>query len=162
MDPYQGGGDMILSVSFEETLYNELPYRFEAGTPDIAGVIGLGAAADYLSGLGLEAIGRHEHELLEHATRLVGALPGVRIVGTAEHKAAVLSFTLEGIHPHDLGTILDQEGVAVRTGHHCAQPVMERFGISATTRASFGLYNTHAEIERLVEALAVAREMFDV
>jgi cysteine desulfurase/selenocysteine lyase len=151
---------MILSVSFEGTTYNELPYRFEAGTPHIAGGIGLGAAVDYLEKLGLQSIAEHEHELLLHATDQVGAIEGVELVGTAPHKAAVLSFTLAGIHPHDLGTILDQEGVAVRTGHHCAQPVMTRYGISATTRASFGLYNTQREVERLVAGIHVAKRVF--
>ena len=160
MPPWQGGGDMILSVSFEGTTYNELPYRFEAGTPHIAGGIGLGAAVDYLEKLGLANIAEHEHELLLHATDQLGAIEGVELVGTAPHKAAVLSFTLAGIHPHDLGTILDQEGVAVRTGHHCAQPVMTRYGISATTRASFGLYNTQREIERLVSGIHVAKRVF--
>ncbi len=160
MEPWQGGGDMILSVSFEGTTWNELPYRFEAGTPHIAGGIGLGAAAEFLDGLGLESVAAHEDELLRRATERVGAIEGVRLVGTAPHKASVLSFTLEGIHPHDLGTVLDQEGVAVRTGHHCAQPVMTRYGLSATTRASFGLYNTLDEVDRLVEGIHVAKRLF--
>ena len=153
MPPYQGGGDMISSVTFEKTIYNKVPHKFEAGTPDIAGVIGLGAAIDYVRGVGADAIGAHEHELLEYATERVGALEGVRLVGTAREKAAVLSFVMDGIHPHDIGTILDQEGIAVRTGHHCAQPVMDRFGIPATVRASFGLYSTREEIDALVAGI---------
>jgi cysteine desulfurase/selenocysteine lyase len=160
MPPWQGGGDMILSVSFEKTLYNELPYKFEAGTPNIPGAIGLGAAVDYIQALGLDAIAAHEHALLEHATRRLSEIPGLRIVGTAAEKAAVVSFVMEGAHPHDVGTILDYEGVAVRTGHHCAQPVMERFGLPATVRASFGLYNTTEEIEALVRGLHKVREVF--
>jgi len=160
MPPWQGGGDMIKSVSFEKTTYNDLPYKFEAGTPDIAGAIGLGAALDYLDGVGLDRVTAYEHELLLHATRVLSALPGVTLVGTAREKAAVLSFLVDGVHPHDVGTILDQEGVAVRTGHHCAMPVMTRFGIPATTRASFALYNTHEEIDALVVALAKVREVF--
>ena len=160
MPPYQGGGDMIRSVSFERTSYHELPFKFEAGTPHIAGGIGLGAAAEYLLALGYERIAAHEHALLAHAQAALGAIPGVRFLGTAPGKAAVLSFTLDGIHPHDVGTILDQEGVAVRTGHHCAQPVMERFGVPATVRASFGLYNTHEEVERLAAGVRTAFEVF--
>jgi len=160
MPPYQGGGDMILSVTFEKTTYNELPYKFEAGTPNIAGVIGLGAAVDWVRGLGHEAIAAHEHELLEYGTRKLLEVPGVRLIGTAREKAAVLSFVLEGVHPHDIGTVLDYEGVAVRTGHHCAQPVMERYGVPATTRASLAAYNTRAEIEVLVGALHKVREVF--
>ncbi len=160
MPPWQGGGDMILSVTFEKTTYNELPYKFEAGTPNIAGVIAFGAALDYVTGLGLEAIAAHEHDLLVHATERLAEVPGLRIVGTAKEKAAVLSFVLEGIHPHDVGTILDYEGVAVRTGHHCAQPVMERFSIPATARASFGLYNTREEVDALVRGLHKVREVF--
>ncbi len=160
MPPYQGGGEMILSVSFEKTVYNKVPHKFEAGTPNIEGVIGLGAAIDYLSALGLDAIAAHEHDLLEYATKAVSAVPGVRIVGTAREKAGALSFVMEGVHPHDIGTILDQEGVAIRTGHHCAQPVMERFGIPATARASFGLYNARAEVDALVRALHRVREVF--
>jgi cysteine desulfurase / selenocysteine lyase len=159
MPPWQGGGDMILAVSFERTVYNELPYKFEAGTPHIAGAIGLGAAADYLRGLGMERIAAAEHDLLEYATARLRGIPGLEVVGTAPEKAAVVSFTLAGIHPHDLGTILDAEGVAIRTGHHCAMPVMEFFGVPATARASFAFYNTRAEVDRLVDALAVAREM---
>jgi cysteine desulfurase / selenocysteine lyase len=160
MPPYQGGGDMILSVSFEKTTYNELPYKFEAGTPNIAGVIGLGAALDWVSGIGLERIAAHEHELLEYGTRRLLEIPGLRIIGTAREKAAVLSFVMEGVHPHDMGTVLDYEGVAVRTGHHCAQPVMERFGVPATTRASLAVYNTKPEIDVLVNGIQKAREMF--
>jgi cysteine desulfurase/selenocysteine lyase len=159
MPPWQGGGDMILAVSFEGTLYNDLPYKFEAGTPHIAGAIGLGAAVDYLQGLGLERIARTEHDLLEYATRRLASVPGLEIIGTAPEKAAVVSFTVEGIHPHDLGTILDSEGVAIRTGHHCAMPVMEFYGVPATARASFAFYNTRAEVDRLVGALEVAREI---
>ena len=153
MPPYQGGGDMIASVSFEKTVYNRLPYKFEAGTPNIADTIGLGAAIGYLEDLGLDAIERHEHDLLAYATREVSAIPGVTIVGTAREKAGVLSFTMGPIHPHDIGTILDQEGIAVRTGHHCAQPVMQRFGIPATARASFGLYTTRQEVDALVAGI---------
>jgi cysteine desulfurase/selenocysteine lyase len=159
MPPWQGGGDMILAVSFERTVYNELPYRFEAGTPHIAGAIGLAAAVDYLETLGMERIAAAEHELLEYATTRLGEVPGLELIGTAPEKAAVVSFTVAGMHPHDLGTILDSEGVAIRTGHHCAMPVMEFYGVPATARASFAFYNTRAEVDRLVEALAVAREM---
>jgi len=160
MPPYQGGGDMILSVSFEKTTYNELPYKFEAGTPNIAGVIGLGAALDWVSGIGLDRIAAHEHALLEYGTARLLEIPGLRIIGTARDKAAVLSFVMEGVHPHDMGTVLDYEGVAVRTGHHCAQPVMERFGVPATTRASLAVYNTKEEIDVLVRGIDKAREMF--
>jgi cysteine desulfurase/selenocysteine lyase len=153
MPPYQGGGDMIASVTFDKTIYNRLPYKFEAGTPNIADTIGLGAAIDYLERLSLDRIEQHEHELLAYATRQVAAIPGVKIVGTAKEKSGVLSFTMEGIHPHDIGTILDNEGIAVRTGHHCAQPVMQRFDIPATARASFGLYNTLAEVDALVSGI---------
>ena len=159
MPPWQGGGDMILAVSFDRTVYNELPYKFEAGTPHISGAIGLAAAVDYLGELGLDAIARAEHELLVHATTRLAEVPGLEIVGTAPEKAAVVSFTVDGIHPHDLGTILDHEGVAIRTGHHCAMPVMEFFGVPATARASFAFYNTRQEVDRLVEALHLAREM---
>jgi cysteine desulfurase/selenocysteine lyase len=153
MPPYQGGGDMIASVTFEKTVYNRLPYKFEAGTPNIADTIGLGAAVEYLERLGLEDIERHEHDVLSYATERVSVIRGVTIVGTAKEKAGVLSFTIEGIHPHDIGTILDNEGIAVRTGHHCAQPVMQRFGIPATARASFGLYNTREEVDALVAGI---------
>ena len=159
MPPWQGGGDMILAVSFERTIYNDLPYKFEAGTPHIAGAIGLGRAVDYLQALGLDRIAAAEHDLLEYATSRLALVPGLEIVGTAPEKAAVVSFTLQGIHPHDLGTILDSEGVAIRTGHHCAMPVMEFYGVPATARASFAFYNTRAEIDRLVDALALAREV---
>ena len=160
MPPYQGGGDMILSVSFDKTIYNELPHKFEAGTPHIAGVVGLGAAADYLTTLGLDRIAAHEHALLERATELLTAEPGVQLIGTAPGKAAVLSFRIEGVHPHDVGTILDQEGIAIRTGHHCAQPVMDRFGVAATARASFGLYNTSGEIDALLQGVRAVRKIF--
>ncbi|HMH49542.1 MAG TPA: cysteine desulfurase [Candidatus Acidoferrum sp.] len=160
MPPWQGGGDMIKTVSFEKTTYNDLPYKFEAGTPDIAGAIGLGVALDYLDGVGLDRVAAYEHELLVHASRVLSALPGVKLLGTAREKAAVVSFLVDGVHPHDVGTILDQEGVAVRTGHHCAMPVMTRFGVPATTRASFALYNTHEDIDALVAALAKVREVF--
>jgi cysteine desulfurase / selenocysteine lyase len=160
MPPWQGGGDMILTVSFEKTTYNDLPYKFEAGTPNISGAVGLAAAMDYVESLGLEAIAAHEHRLLEHATRELERIPGIEIIGTAPNKAAVLSFTMAGVHPHDLGTILDAEGVAVRTGHHCAMPVMTFFNIPATARASFGCYNTEADVAALVAALGRAREVF--
>jgi cysteine desulfurase/selenocysteine lyase len=159
MPPWQGGGDMILAVSFDKTVYNGLPYKFEAGTPDIAGAIGLGAAIDYLTALGMERIAAAEHALLEYSNDQLATIPGLRIVGTAPEKAAVVSFTIDGVHPHDLGTILDHEGVAIRTGHHCAMPVMEFFGLPATARASFAFYNTRAEIDRLVAALHTAQEM---
>jgi cysteine desulfurase/selenocysteine lyase len=160
MPPYQGGGDMISSVTFEKTTYNSLPYKFEAGTPDISGVIGLGAAIEYLTRIGLDNVAAHEHDLLAYATERISLLPGVRVIGTAQEKAAVLSFVLDGIHPHDIGTILDQEGIAVRTGHHCAQPVMQFFGIPATTRASFALYNTEAEVDALMRGITKVQEMF--
>ena len=160
MPPYQGGGDMIMSVTFDGSTYNEPPHRFEAGTPNIEGAIGLAAALDYIDALGLDAIQAHERRLLEEATERVGSLPGVRLIGTARDKASVVSFVLEGVHPHDVGTILDTEGVAVRAGHHCAQPLMLRYGVSATVRASFGLYNTSEEIDRLVSALREVREVF--
>jgi cysteine desulfurase/selenocysteine lyase len=150
---------MILAVSFKGTVYNELPYKFEAGTPHIAGAIGLGAAVDYLESIGLERIAAAEQDLLEYATQRLAGIPGLTLVGTAPTKAAVVSFTVDGVHPHDLGTILDHEGVAIRTGHHCAMPVMEFFGLPATARASFAFYNTRAEVDRLVDALQVAREM---
>ena len=159
MPPWQGGGDMILAVSFEKTVYNVLPYKFEAGTPDIAGAIGLGAAIDYLETLGMDRIAATEHDLLVYANERLAAIPGLHFVGTAPEKAAVVSFTIDKVHPHDLGTILDHEGVAIRTGHHCAMPVMEFFGLPATARASFAFYNTRAEIDRLVDALHTAREM---
>lgn len=159
MPPWQGGGDMILAVTFEKTTYNQLPWKFEAGTPDIAGVIGLGAAIRYLNDLGMDNIAAYEHSLLEYATHKLVSVPGLRIIGTAPHKAAVISFTVEGIHPHDLGTILDSEGVAIRTGHHCAMPVMDFYKVPATARASFAFYNTFEEIDRLVSALGRARDV---
>ncbi len=160
MPPWQGGGDMILKVSFEGTTFNALPYKFEAGTPHIAGAVGLGAAIDYIEALGMDRIGAYEHGLLEYATAALKAVPGLRLIGTAAEKASVLSFVLEGIHAHDIGTILDTEGIAVRTGHHCAMPVMDYYGVPATARASLAFYNTRAEIDRLVAALAKAREVF--
>ena len=159
MPPWQGGGDMILAVTFEKTLYNDLPYKFEAGTPAIAEAVGLGAAIDYLESLGLERIAAAEHELLEYATARLQEVPGIRFIGTAPEKAAVVSFTLGRVHPHDLGTILDHEGVAIRTGHHCAMPVMDFFKVPATARASFAFYNTRNEVDQLVAALHTAREM---
>ncbi|HEX5483739.1 MAG TPA: cysteine desulfurase [Terriglobia bacterium] len=160
MPPFQGGGDMISSVSFEKTTYNSLPYKFEGGTPHIAGVIGLGAALDYVTSIGIGPIAAYEHELLEYGTKALCGIPGLRLVGTAREKAGVLSFVLDGIHPHDAGTILDQEGIAVRTGHHCAQPVMERFGIPATTRASIALYNTREELDALAAGIRKVKEIF--
>ena len=160
MPPYQGGGDMISAVAFEHTEYNELPYKFEAGTPNIAGVIGLGAALDYVSDIGLDAIGAHEGDVLAYATTEVAAVPGLRIIGTAREKAGILSFVMEGVHPHDIGTILDQHGVAIRAGHHCAMPLMQRYGISGTARASFALYNTRSNVDALVSGLHKVREMF--
>lgn len=159
MPPWQGGGDMIASVTFDKTVYNRLPYKFEAGTPNIAGTIGLGAAIEYVNHLGLDAIERHEADLLAYATTAVAAIPGVRVIGTAQEKAGVLSFVMDEIHPHDIGTILDSEGIAVRTGHHCAQPVMQRFNIPATARASFGLYNTREEVDALVAGIHKVREV---
>jgi len=161
MPPYQGGGDMITSVTFEKTIYAKLPHKFEAGTPDIAGVIGLGAAVDYLESLGVDRIAEHEHALLEYGTKVLQAVPGVRIIGTAPGKTSVLSFTLEGVHPHDVGTILDQEGIAIRTGHHCAQPVMDFFRIPATARASLALYNTREELDTLAAGLRRVAEVFN-
>jgi cysteine desulfurase / selenocysteine lyase len=160
MPPYQGGGEMISSVSFEKTVYNKVPHKFEAGTPDMSGAVGMRAALEYLNHLGMENIAQYEHQLLEYATGKVSAIPGVRIIGTAKEKAGVLSFVIEGVHPHDVGTILDQEGIAIRTGHHCAQPVMERFKVDATARASFGLYNTKEEIDALVRGIQKVREVF--
>jgi cysteine desulfurase/selenocysteine lyase len=160
MPPYQGGGDMISSVTFEKTTYNKVPHKFEAGTPDMAGVAGLMAAIDYMNGIGIEKIAAHEHELLEYATEVIGAIEGVRLIGTAREKAGVLSFVLDEVHPHDIGTILDQQGIAVRTGHHCAQPVMERFSIPATVRASFAMYNTKGEIDALALGIRKVREVF--
>ena len=160
MPPYQGGGDMISSVTFEKTIYNKLPYKFEAGTPHVAGAIGLGAAIDYVNGLGMDNVAAYEHEVLTYATEAVAAIPGIRLIGTAREKAGVLSFLLGSIHPHDIGTILDQEGIAIRAGHHCAQPIMQRFGIAATARASFGLYNTKEEVDALVNGIQNVREVF--
>jgi cysteine desulfurase/selenocysteine lyase len=160
MPPYQGGGDMIRTVSFERTTYADLPAKFEAGTPNIAGAIGLGAAIDYVQSIGLERMGAHEHDLLSYATARALDVPGLRIIGQARAKAAVLSFLLGDIHPHDIGTILDSEGVAIRTGHHCAMPIMTRFNIPATARASFAFYNTREEVDELFAALDIARKVF--
>ena len=160
MPPYQGGGDMIRSVTFAKTTYNELPYKFEAGTPNIAGTIGLGAAIEYLNDIGLDRIEAYEHELLAYGTRQLERIPGLRLIGTAREKASILSFVLEGVHPHDVGTILDREGVAVRTGHHCAQPVLEWFGVPATTRASLAFYNTRQDIDALVTGISKVKEIF--
>jgi len=160
LPPYQGGGDMILTVSFNGTTYNELPYRLEAGTPHIAGAIGLAAAIDYLSRLGLANIAEAEARLLDYATASLAQLPGVKFVGTARHKVSLVSFNVDGIHPHDVGTVLDQQGVAIRAGHHCAMPVMERLGLAGTARASFAFYNTRGEIDQLIEALRLAQRMF--
>jgi cysteine desulfurase/selenocysteine lyase len=160
MPPWQGGGDMIRTVSFEKSTYNDLPWKFEAGTPNISGAVGLAAAMDYVEDLGLAAIAGHEQRLLELATTGLARIAGIRIIGTAARKASVLSFTMAGCHPHDLGTILDAEGVAIRTGHHCAMPVMTFFDIPATARASFGCYNTEEDVEALLAALAKAREVF--
>jgi cysteine desulfurase / selenocysteine lyase len=159
MPPWQGGGDMILTVSFEKTTYNALPYKFEAGTPNISGAVGLGAAVEFLRGLDLKAAHAHEHALLEYSTRILGGLDYLRIIGTASAKASLVSFVVAGVHPHDLGTILDQDGIAIRTGHHCAMPVMEFFKVPATARASFAFYNTFEEIDRLAAAIARARSL---
>jgi cysteine desulfurase / selenocysteine lyase len=159
MPPYQGGGDMIASVTFDKTVYNRLPYKFEAGTPNIADTIALGAAIEYLNRLGLKNIEKHEADLLDYATQRVQEIPGVSVVGTAKEKAGVLSFVMDDIHPHDIGTILDSEGIAVRTGHHCAQPVMQRYQIPATARASFGLYNTREEVDALVRGIRKVKEV---
>ena len=160
MPPYQGGGEQIKSVTFEKTIYNDLPYKFEAGTPHIAGVVGLGAAIDYVNGIGLERAAAYEHELLEYGTEQLQAIEGLRLIGTARHKASVLSFLLDNIHPHDIGTVLDTQGIAIRTGHHCAQPLMQRFQIPATARASLAFYNTRAEIDALVEGIHRTFEVF--
>jgi cysteine desulfurase/selenocysteine lyase len=160
MPPFQGGGDMIATVTFEKTTYNTLPYKFEAGTPNIAGTIGLGAAIDYVNQIVIERIAAYEHELLEYGTEALSQIPGMRLIGTAKDKAGVLSFVLEGVHPHDVGTILDREGIAIRTGHHCAMPLMERFGIPATARASLAFYNTREEIDRLVAGIHKVKEVF--
>ena len=160
MQPFKGGGDMILTVTFEKTIYNVIPQKFEAGTPPIAAAIVLGAAVDYLSAIGMDAIAAYEHDLLSYASAQVARIPGVRIIGTAKEKAAVLSFVVEGVHPHDLGTLLNQEGIAVRTGHHCAQPVMQRFSLPATSRASFAFYNTRAEVDALAAGIRHVQEVF--
>jgi cysteine desulfurase/selenocysteine lyase len=160
MQPYKGGGDMILSVTFEKTTYNTIPHKFEAGTPPIAEAIGLGAAIDYVGAVGLDRIAAHEHALLEYATAALSAIPGVRIIGTAREKTSVISFYVGDVHPHDVGTILDHEGVAVRTGHHCAQPVMQRFGVPATARASFAFYNTFDEVDALTAAVRKVQKLF--
>jgi cysteine desulfurase / selenocysteine lyase len=160
MPPYQGGGDMILSVSFEKTEYNVLPFRFEAGTPNIAGAIALGAAIDYVQEIGLDKIATYEDKLLAYATEAIAEIPGIRLIGTARNKASVLSFLIEGVHPHDIGTILDQEGIAIRAGHHCAQPVMERFRVPATARASFAFYNTLEEVDALIAGIRKVQEVF--
>jgi cysteine desulfurase/selenocysteine lyase len=160
MPPYQGGGDMIRTVTFEKTTYNDLPYKFEAGTPNIAGGIGMGAALDYMTAIGLDKIAAYEHDLLVYGTRRLLEIPGLRLIGTAAEKAAVLSFVMEGIHPHDIGTVLDRQGIAVRTGHHCAQPVMDRFNVPATTRASLAFYNTVGEIDALAAGLSKVKEIF--
>ena len=160
MQPYQGGGDMILSVSFEKTTYNVIPAKFEAGTPPIMAAIGLGAAIDYLDAIGAENIEAYERQLLDYATERISAIQGVRIIGTARHKAAVLSFEIDGVHPHDVGTILNEDGIAIRTGHHCAQPVMHFYGVPATARASFAFYNTRQEIDKLVDGILKVQEMF--
>ncbi len=159
MPPYQGGGEMISSVTFEKTTYNRVPHKFEAGTPNIAGVIGLGAAIDYVSELGLERIAAHENRLLAYALEKVASVPGVRFLGAPRERASIVSFSMDGVHPHDMGTILDREGIAIRAGHHCAQPVMERFGIPATARASFGVYNTTEEVDDLVRGLSRVKEL---
>jgi cysteine desulfurase / selenocysteine lyase len=160
MSPFKGGGDMILSVTFEKTIYNAIPHKFEAGTPPIAAAIGLGAALDYLSSIGMDAIATHERELLESATEQMNRVRGVRIIGTAAKKAAVLSFAIDGVHPHDAGTLLNQEGIAVRTGHHCAQPAMQRFRVPATSRASFAFYNSMAEVDALVAGIRMVQKVF--
>lgn len=160
MPPWQGGGDMIASVTFNGTTYNDLPYKFEAGTPNISGGIGLGAAIEWMQTVGIDAIADHEHDLVLYATKHVGELEGVRLIGTSPFKAGVLSFTIDGVHPHDVGSLLDRLGIAVRTGHHCAQPVMERFGVPATSRASFAAYNTREEVDRLVGGIKQVIELF--
>jgi cysteine desulfurase/selenocysteine lyase len=160
MPPYKGGGDMIIEVSFDGTVFNELPYKFEAGTPNISGVIGLGAAVDYLQSVGLQQIARHESWLLDYMTQELGKIDGIRLIGTAENKASVQSFLLDDIHAHDLGTILDHQGVAIRTGHHCAMPVMNFFKIPGTARASLALYNKTADVDQLIVALKKAQQLF--
>jgi cysteine desulfurase/selenocysteine lyase len=160
MPPYQGGGDMIASVTFEKTTYNKLPFKFEAGTPDVAGAIGLGAAIDYLNAIGIDKIAKYEHEVVSYAIERLSALSGVRLIGMAKERAGVVSFMIDNVHPHDVGTILDQEGIAIRTGHHCAQPIMDRFGIPATARASFAFYNTKEEVDALVHGIIKVQEVF--
>lgn len=160
LPPYQGGGDMILSVTMEKTVYNRVPHRFEAGTPDMAGAVGLAAAIRYLEAVGMEAVSQHDQWLLSYATQALEAVPGLKLVGTAPQKTGVLSFTLEDVHPHDVGTILDQEGICIRTGHHCAQPLMQRFGVAATARASLALYNTPEDVDALVKGLHKVKEVF--
>ena len=160
MQPFKGGGDMILSVTFEKTLYNTIPFKFEAGTPPIMAAIGLGAAIDYLQNIGMDKIAAHEHTLLEYATAQINDMQGVRIIGTAKHKASVISFAIDGVHPHDIGSLLNQEGIAVRTGHHCAQPVMNRFRVPATSRASFAFYNTMAEVDVLIAGIRSVQQVF--
>ncbi|HEX2612417.1 MAG TPA: cysteine desulfurase [Fibrobacteria bacterium] len=160
MPPYQGGGDMIRRVTFEKTTYQDPPHRFEAGTPSIVEVVGLGAAIDWITGVGIDKIAAHEHALLEYGTPLLAAIPGLRLIGTAPEKAGVLGFVLDGIHPHDIGTLLDQEGIAIRAGHHCAQPAMDRFGVPATARASLGPYNTEADLDALAEGIKKIQRMF--
>jgi cysteine desulfurase/selenocysteine lyase len=160
MPPFLGGGDMIASVTFERSTWNDLPYKFEAGTPDVAGAIGLGVALEYIRGVGLDRIAAHEQQLLEYGTAALSSIPGVRLIGTARRKGSILSFVMDGVHPHDIGTIVDREGVAIRTGHHCAQPVMARFAVPATARASLAMYNTRDEIDTLVRAIGRVREVF--
>jgi cysteine desulfurase/selenocysteine lyase len=160
MPPFLGGGDMIRTVSFEKSTWNDLPHKFEAGTPDISGAVALGTALDYITAIGLDRIEAHERDLLEFGTEALKAVPGLRLIGTAPHKASILSFVMEGVHPHDIGTIVDREGVAIRTGHHCAQPVMDRFGVPATARASLAMYNTRADLETLARALTRVHKVF--
>jgi cysteine desulfurase/selenocysteine lyase len=160
MPPYQGGGDMISSVTYEKTIYNRLPFKFEAGTPHVAGGIGLGAAIDYIQSIGSKKIGEYEQKLMQHGTATLESIAGLRIIGTAKEKAGAISFVIDNIHPHDIGTMLDQQGIAIRTGHHCAQPLMEFFGVPATARASFGVYNTLEDIDALASALKHIIEVF--
>ncbi len=160
MEPYQGGGDMIRTVSFEETTYNDLPHKFEAGTPNIVGAIGLAAALDYVSNLGIDAIAAHEDDVVAYATEKVADIPGIRIIGTALEKSGIISFLMDGVHPHDIGTVLDSQGIAIRAGHHCTMPLMKRFGVAATSRASFALYNTKEEADALVAGILKVKEMF--
>lgn len=160
LPPWQGGGEMILSVSFDEIIYNDLPYRFEAGTPNIAGAVGLGAAIDYLQTIGMDNIAAYEADLLNYLTESLDQTPGIRLIGTAARRAGVQSFVMDEVHPHDLGTVLDHQGVAIRTGHHCAMPVMDFFNLPGTARASLSFYNVRADIDQLTNGLSVAREMF--